>query len=356
MSEDIFLSIGGQTYGGWTGVAIDRNLGEIAGSFNLSVTEQWPGSQAVRRIAPGSACQLSIGGTPLITGWVDDRDPDYDANDHRIAIKGRDRTCDLVDCSAIVAGPGAWNGVSVMAIARDLLAPFGITMRSAVSNTDQVLAGHSIQMGETVWECLERALRLYGVTAMPDGLGNILVTIPGAAPALAELQLGGAILGASGNFSAKDTFSDYWIVGQFPGTSDVYSDPRITNGASGHASDPNVTRYRPLIVSVECNTADLDFLPKRALWEAAFRSGKARQAGIRVQGWRDANGTIYQPNSMVRIEDDFLGIHESLLVSGVRLWLDDGGEVTTLKVTRLSAFQPAPLADLGPYENSGGAR
>lgn len=357
MSDDtVYLKVGDQIYSGWTGITIDRALGEPCGGFSLSVTERWPGNQATHRIAPGQACQVLIGDTPLITGWVDDFGPSYDQGSHGVSIRGRDRTCDLVDCSAIVDGVGAWNGVSVMTIARQLLAPYGISIFSVAPGINRVLAGHSIQMGETVWECLERALRLYGVSALPDGLGNLTLTVPGGGVALSEMKLGGAILGASGMFSLKENYSDYWILGQFQGTSDTYSDPRITNGATGHASDPTVTRYRPLIVNVECNTSDLDFLPRRARWEAAYRSGKARQASIKTQGWRDANGTIYQPNSMIRVEDDYLGIHESLLVSGVRFTEDDGGRITDLKVTRLSAFVAEPLSEQPPYENSGAGR
>jgi prophage tail gpP-like protein len=353
MKDVVNLKIGGKIYSGWTAVSIERQLGAPSGSYSLAVSERWPGSKAVHRIAPNQACQLSIDDTALITGWTDEIGPTYDASSHSVSVRGRDRTADLVDCSAIVMGSGSWNGVSVMTIARQLLAPFGITVRSAVAETDKVLGGHSIQMGETVWECLERALRLYGVTAMSDGLGNLLLTIPGAGPALSEVRLGGTILGASGMFSGKDQFSDYWIIGQFPGTSDTYSDPRIPNGACGHASDPTVGRYRPLIVSVECNTSEIDFLPKRALWEAASRAGKARSASIRVQGWRDSKGKLYQPNSMIRVEDDFLGIHESLLISGTRFTLDDGGKAADLKLGRLGAFIAEPLPDQAPFENSG---
>jgi prophage tail gpP-like protein len=356
MSDIVQLKVGGQIYTGWTAVSIDRELGAPSGSFSLSVTEQWPGSQATHRIPPGLPFQLAIDDTPLITGWTDDIDPSYDSTSHTVSIKGRDRTGDLVDCSAIVDGSGGWNGVSVMDIARVLLKPYGIAIKSSVAITDKVLAGHDIQMGESVWECLERALRLYGVTAMPDGLGNLLLTVPGAGPALAELKLGGAILSASGSLSGKDTFSDYYVLGQFPGGGDTYSDPRVSNGAFAHAKDPNVTRYRPLIVSVECNTVSQDFLPRRAKWEAAHRSGKARNCTIKVQGWRDAKGAIYEPNSMVRVEDDFLGLHESLLVSGVKLALDDGGKVTDLKCTRLSAFVPETLPYEDPYDNSGATK
>ena len=56
---------------------------------------------------------------------------------------------------------------------------------------------------------------------------------------------------------------------------------------------------------------------------------------------------------MIRVEDDFLGIHESLLVTGVKLALSDAGRTADLKVSRLSGMVPAPIADIKPVENSG---
>jgi len=354
LSDEVTLKIGGLIHGGWTGLEIESSLTEISDSFSVSLTDLDPGRQAIFQVAPGNPCALAIGGTTLITGYVNDVDIAYDANSHGLTIRGRDKTGDLVDCTALVSGFGQWNSVSLMVIAKELLAPFGIAASSTVSDTSKVLAGHAVQMGETVWECLDRAMRQYGVMAMVDGSGNLVFARPGDGGALAEARLGGNILSASAAYSERETFRDYYVLGQFPGGNETYSDPRVTTGACEHAADPNVARYRPLIVQVECNTSDMSFLPTRAAWEAAFRSGKGRRFTVTVAGWRDANGMLYAANTMIRLEDDFLGVHETLLVVAVRLSLSENGQLATLTLSRKEAFLPAPLTSLSPYENSTG--
>ncbi len=368
-SDMVTLKVGGQIHSGWTEVTIELALTGIANSFTVAVTDLDPGRQATFLVRPGQACTLAVGDTPLITGYVNDVDISYDGTSHGITLRGRSKTGDLVDCSALVSGVGSWNGISVMDIARQLLAPFGISVSSTVADTAKVLAGHSLQMGETVWECLERATRQYGVMAMADAAGNLVLTRPGDAGALAaappntmnsapgaraEVRLGHNILSGSAAYSERETFHDYYLLGQFPGTGDSYSDPRVSNGASAHATDANVGRYRPLIVTVEANTCDQGFLPTRAAWEAAYRSGKGRRFTVTTAGWRDAAGTLYAPNTMIRLEDDFLGGHESLLVAGVKLTLGGSGHLAELTLARKDAFMPAPVTTLPPYENGPG--
>jgi len=345
MSSDVVtLKVGGQIRGGWTEVTIESSLTEISDSFSVSITDLDPGAAVTNLVPTGSPCSVSIGDTTLITGYVNDVDISYDAAAHGITLRGRDKTGDLVDCSALPKGFGNWTHTSIIDIATQLLAPFGITVSSTVPDvTAKVLGHHSVQMGETVWECLDRALRQYGVLAMVDGAGNLVLTQAGAGGALAEARLGGNILSASGAFSERETFSEYYVVGQFPGDSTTYSDPRVTTGASAKATDPNVARYRPLWFQVECNTSDMAFLPTRAAWEGAFRSGKGRRFTITVAGWRDANGALYAPNTMIRLEDDLLACHESLLVVSVKLTLGEGGQLAELGLSRKEAFLPAPL-------------
>jgi prophage tail gpP-like protein len=355
-SDLVTLKVGRKIYSGWTDIAIDMSLTEISDSFSVSITDLFPGQQKRFQVQPGNACSLAIGDDTLITGYINDVEISYDTESHSLFVRGRDKTGDLVDCSATPHGFGNWNRVSIMDIAKVLLDPFGITVTSTVPDTAKAIRGHTVQMGETVWECLDRAFRQYGVMAMADGSGNLVLTRPGDGGALAEARLGGIILAGSASYSGRETFKDYYVLGQFPGGNDAYSDPSVTTMASAHVTDPNVTRFRPLIVHVECNTSDMAFLPTRAAWEAAYRSGKGRRFQITVQGWRDANGKLYAPNTMIRLEDDFLGVHESLLVVAVHLSLSESGTLAGLTLSRKDAFIPAPLTSLPPYENGTGAK
>ncbi len=350
----VTLKVAGQLFTSWTEVSVERSLATLAGAFTVKLTDIRKPDVNPIVVSPGEPCALAIGGTTLLTGYVDDVQPSYTGTSHDITIRGRDRTGDLVDCSATPKGPGYWAGTSVLDIGKQLCQPFGIKVTSTEADASKVLNGHAVQMGETVFECLDRAVRQYGLLAVSDGLGDLVLTRPGTAGALAEVRLGHNCLGARGRFSDRETFQKYYVMGQFPGGGEAYTDPTITNGAVGQASDPNVTRFRPLIVFAESTTCDTSFLPKRAAWEAAVRSGRAHRATLTVPGWRDADGKLYAPNTMVRVEDDWLRIHETLLVEAVHLIDNDqAGMVTRLDVVRKEAWLPEPVSTLPPYEKGG---
>ncbi len=102
--DRISLSAGGQVYSGWTKVSITRSLENMAGSFDLELTYKWQGSDDkykafVEPIKQGQPCVVKIGNDTVITGYVDDWVPSYDENQVIIAVSGRDKTADLVDCS-----------------------------------------------------------------------------------------------------------------------------------------------------------------------------------------------------------------------------------------------------------------
>lgn len=95
---DVRLEINGVKYGGWTKISIRRGIGQVAGTFELSITERWPGQPIPAKIELGASCVVTVDGAPVITGYVDDVAPSYNAASHTVSVTGRDKTCDLVDC------------------------------------------------------------------------------------------------------------------------------------------------------------------------------------------------------------------------------------------------------------------
>lgn len=63
----------------------------------------------------------------MLTGYIDDFIPSYDADNVEIRVMGRDKTGDLVDCS-VVHSSGKWKGVRLEQVAADVCCPFGITV------------------------------------------------------------------------------------------------------------------------------------------------------------------------------------------------------------------------------------
>lgn len=331
---DVTLTVGGQRYQGWTSLRLSRGVAQIAGGYELSVTERWAGLSTARPIKPGMTAQVQIAGLTIIQGFVDEVAPNYDAQSHTLTVSGRDATGDLVDCAAIHK-PGTWSNRTLAQIAKDLAAPFNVPVKVETS-VGKPFAKWSIEPGEKVVDNLDRMARQRGVLLMSDGLGNLLITQPAQYQAPAALVLGGNVLSAHGHAHMQERFSEYIVKAQQMGDDDISG--TVAAAPSGTATDPAVTRYRPTIIMSE-DQADAAGCKSRAAWQRTVRAAKARSIVYTVGGWL-ANGKPWQPNALVSVQDSFLGINESRLISQVDFYLDEQGERTELTVVGRHAFDP----------------
>lgn len=344
---DVTLQVNGLNYAGWETARITLGMEQIAGEFELSVSERWGGQDAMWPIFPGDECRIFLGKIPVITGYVDDAAPEYDKASHNVRITGRDKTGDLVDCSAIHKS-GEWLGVPLERICSDLCAPFGIGVKT-LAPTGARFKKFAIQECETVFEALDRAARMRGILLMSDGLGNLLLTRAGSEISPVALVKGQNIEKLSGTFSNKDRHSIYIIKGQNPGSDDTTTAHHAQTKAS--CTDANITRYRPLIVFADQGTGST--YRDRAIWERNIRAGRGSRAVYTVTGWECGSG-IWRPNRMVKIQDDFLHAPPELIIPKVVFHLDENGSRTELEVCRKEAFELINLPNVRRSSKSGG--
>jgi prophage tail gpP-like protein len=337
---DLILQVNGRKYGGWQSVRVVLGMEQIAGTFELSVSERWPGQPEAWPILPGDACQVLIGDQPVITGYVDDVAPDYDKESHSVRISGRDRTGDLVDCSAMHKS-GQWAGVTLDRIAADLCAPFGVKV-SLQTDVGAKFGKFALQEAETAFEALDRAAKMRGVLLMSDGKGGLVITRAGSQRIGTALVKGQNVERGSGQFSHKDRFSKYIIKGQTPGHDD--STPEHNAQTKATAEDNAVRRYRPLIVIAE--QGDNSTYTDRAKWERNVRAGKASRVTYPVSGWQHTNG-LWLPNRLAQVKDDFLGVDGDLLLAQVAFILDESGSRAELELCRKEAFDLVALPEKG---------
>lgn len=338
MSE-VTLLVGGRVYGGWQRVDIDRGMEQIAGTFTVELTERWHGHDQPWTIMPGAACEVRVDGTVVITGYVDEVNPHYDPAGHGVTISGRDTTGDLVDCSAIHKG-GEWTGATLDRIARDLCAPFGVAV-SVQTDVGRAFPKFALQQGESVFEALDRAAKQRGVLLMSDGVGRLVLCRAGSVRSGVTLAKGINIEQSQGQFSHRDRHSQYIVKGQSPG-SDFAAAPEHHTQTRATATDGAVTRYRPLIIIAD--QGDGGTYADRAVWERNVRAGKGSRVTCTVTGWTHAGG-LWQPNTLVRVQDDWIGIDSDLIIARVRFSLSESGSVTDLELCRPEAFDLIPLPD-----------
>lgn len=367
------LHVGGRVYGGWKSVNVRHGIEQIAGTFDIGLTERWPNQQTEWAIPPGEFCEVRIGAHVVINGYVDSVNVSYDANDHRIQIKGRDRTGDLVDCSA---PSQAYSGLTFKQIADRLCAPFGIKVYDETTSTKKLtvqqkkigktgmppksprvegcLPKCACQNGETVFRTLERIARNEAVLLVSDHEGGLLLTRAGRAGRISvPLEFGKNVLSANLDVSHANLFSEITVKGQASAQDvddigkfeSVISSKTTVKRAAGGAktSSSQITRYRPLIVVCE-SQADAARIRQRAEWEVGNREAKSRKYVATVQGWYPdpVVDDIWRINSMVRVVDRLSRIDEEWLVAAITFKLDDGGTTAEIELTSPKAFDQLP--------------
>ena len=212
-SPRVVLAVDGTDWAGWEEVVINRSLERVAGNFELALTDRWVNQPERRPIKPNMACTVAIDGETVITGWIDDVEQSYDAETHRMMVRGRDRTGDLFDCAAFHR-PFEINGLRLDSIAQRLCAPFNIPVRAQV-DVGKAFGRFSIQPGETAWEAIERGCRQRAILPMPDGSGGLLLTRAGEGGlAAGALRVGENVLGCQLTRTGKELFSEYIVLGQ----------------------------------------------------------------------------------------------------------------------------------------------
>lgn len=337
------LKINGEIYGGWTGFRFDASMCQAARAFEFKLTEKWPGRKENWRIREGDACTIELDGEKVLTGWVDVFNPDYGPDAHGVRVTGRSKTCDLVDCSAMVPG-GQFKGYTVDAIARTLAATVGLGDIKVIAKAPvgDALADVQINPGETCFELIDRLCRLRALLACDDADGNLVLTRAGAGGfgRRGALRRGVNIHSAGATLSQDRRFSDYYVRGQQTGTDNLFGTE--ASGPQAHVKDAAVKRKRPKLVIAENQGTIADF-QQRAQWEQRFGAAESVRATHRATDWRDADGGLWLPGYLVPVDDDWLGISQDLLIETASFVKDEQGTGVELTLLPPDALTPEPV-------------
>ncbi len=371
------LLVNGSEYGGWKSVRISAGIERQARDFELEVTDRWPGQAEIpRRIQPGDPCQVFIGDDLIMTGYVDATPIRYDGKSVSVGVKGRSKTADLVDCcpiesgksTAASSGGGQWRDVigpdgkkpnvvkpaatavnqwrhqQMEVIAAGLAAPYGVRVISEV-DTGKVIPDHQVQIGETVFESIDRMMRLRHVLSTDNEKGDLVfIDVGSAGMAGTALELGKNLLSGSSELDYKGVFSTYICKGQRSGNDEQYgadvaeeegeaeeTNSTTVTGETATATDARAKRRRVLVIK-QSGQADGGTCQDRADYERAHRAAKALQTNYTVAGWRQEDGRLWLPNMMVHVRDALIGFDTDMVIAEISWLLDSQGLRTEIKV------------------------
>lgn len=291
----------------------------MASSFSLTVSDRFIGSKS--NIPLDEECQILIDGTPVITGYLDEITPSYSASSHEVKFAGRSKTCDLVDCSAIIDTGQIISG-SPKEIIEKVLSPFGIGLVFSSDKPLSPVPDFQVQPGETAQSIIEKVCKQTGLVYTDDADGRLVVQSIGSGVSVGQIihrvknGQNNNVLSGSGKYSSRNIFRDYYVKSQMTGSDDIGGED-IT-GVEGRATDNEVKRYRPIVLTGE-DAMDMVTAQTRAEWERSNRRAKGQPFEYTVQGWRNGNGQLWMPNSYVSVDDDFVRVSGKLIISAVKL-------------------------------------
>jgi prophage tail gpP-like protein len=352
IAATVELTVDGLTYRGWRSMKCSLGLDAAAAEISIEMAERWAGAedaaQIARSIRPGAEFTLTLEGEAVVEGFLDALGVAYDATNHTLTVRGRERTADLVDCAATVDGPYEWANIGLEEAARRIAEPYGITVR-AEADLGKAFPRFSIQPGEAAWEAIARAARERAVIATGDGLGTLILTRAGeGGEAAGALRLGGNdgnILRANGSFDVAERHNLVVVRGQAQGETEA-------SQGEARATDEDIIRHRPKVILAEAQGEGVTF-QDRAAHEVRVAAGKSRRVRYTVPGWRGSSGNLWLPNTKVWVEDAFLELKRELLISNVTFSLTEQGTVTELQVAPVDAYALLPEPGKGGGGESG---
>ena len=351
-TEDIILRINGVEWKGWKSIEISLQMDAIAGTFSLGLADRWSQDMAYPPIAAGMECEVLCGGVKFITGYIDRRKRRKTTTDHGITVNGRDRSGDLVDCSA-VHKPGHWRGLTALELATILAEPFGVPV-TAYGDVGEPFESFKLEQGETAHEALDRILKQRELLALPDGGGGLTLIKLGALTCEVELLEGegGNVIEVEDDYDMQERFSHYLLQGQQPGNDEVFGEE--ASAVSGNGRDPSVPRYRPKILRAKTQV-NPSSAQKEADWEATVRAARAVTVTVTVRGWREKpGGACWCVNSMVQAKIPSMDLDQEMIIGKASFSKGSQGTLTRLELKDPRSFLPEPQKPKGGGGGAGG--
>lgn len=318
-----------RVFSGWESVSIRAGMDQGAREFQLGVS-----GTVIDTIPIESEIVITIGGEQVVRGYFEGIADAASNKTHDIDLVGRSRVGQIVDCSAT---PTSFNNTSILHIARQLASPYAVEVVSEID--EQILASFRVQPGETVWEAVERSVRGKFVILTDDAQGRLVMTRAGASGDdgnVRPLVFGVNILSRSVNLNWAARFQTYKVYGQGTSKGDVH------HRQTGSVTDSAVRLPRTLLLVGGAQQPGIT-AQTRASYEQRTRLGQAITYTATVQGWRDAKGDLWRPNTMVAIWDPFQVWEGTyLLIVNVSFSISSGGATTTTLTCKPRQAYEAP--------------
>jgi prophage tail gpP-like protein len=353
--DPFILEVKGVQYQGLLNGSASISMESLSNEFTCDVSYPQSGTFPIKR---GDECRILIYGNAIITGFVNKIDTHFDYQSHSISISGRDKTCDVID-NTLPAKLNFSTPISIIDITKKVLSLYGLNNINVTVEVDNlsIFSANDViaaEVGETVFDFLEKYAKKRQVILTTDGSGNIVYTrahddvvrdfinINVNANKNGVLSVDMSvddskrfnkyILISQTNSSASGVVTDFNQLKQPPVESETYTTATSTD------SEIRVVRIFNFIS--DTTHEDQQSRQDRADWEKNVRKANGFSYSLIMQGFKNTNGEIWRPNMLLNVNDSVNDVYANLLILSTEFIMDlDGGTKTKLVLTTPDAFK-----------------
>ena len=324
------LVVGGRKWTAWKRVSVQYGAEQASRAFAFTSTDA--GTFADRwSFMPGTEVSVQESGELLVKGFIDKMTPSFDAKNHHVELSGRSKSKDTID-SSVEHHKGEFRKKSILDIAKELDKQ-GVGFASKLAAADlPKLDVFRINPHETVFQAVERIARKQQLLLIGQADGSIKIDKGGDKIVNAPLIEGKNILAGSATFDESDKHSDYKVKGQ-----KVFGSNKSALQITASAKDTSVKRQRTKTIAHDTAT-DKDTAKKRAEAHRDRQQGRSVSANIRVLGWRDDKGKLFEPNTIIPVYAPTLKLNMLMLIKSVNLTMDESGSFAALELAHPKAL------------------
>ena len=327
----VYVVVDGKKLSGWTSVKITEKLEAIARAFEIGYT-QIPGE--TDPLNSGDAVEIMIGDDLILTGWVTKISTSYTSKSLTRTITGASKTIDLGDCCLPLDADKQYKKLTPRELLQKICESFGIQVVDRIGKTDRISA--SFNSDSKIFDVLKKVLLKNSLLLTDDERGRLVIaTSKGEGTATDALVLGENVLSCEFSEDASELFSQYGVVGQ--GTNAGSDKTAKDIKPLGRASSTRAGRARTKVV-VQKGNATREESQTRADNMKAYAEARSRTMKYTVHGWRQSDGSLWKPNSLVRVKDPITGSDEELLITEISYTMDASGQKTQITCLGADAF------------------
>jgi len=370
MNEKVSLEVNGIKYLGFMEMNYSKSIEDLGGVFSFTASTE---KNKFTPFKGQEKCRVYINDYPLITGYIESMNYSYNENSHEITINGRDKTCDIID-NSVVGDIDFTAPFSLENLIRNVLDLAGldeIKIINYIGEVDSFQSNEKLsnEVGENMFDFLEKYCRKRGVLLTSDGDGDLVITRAGDQQLntilLNEIDGNGGgnnIKNASINYDFSNRYYGYICKSQknpstenFEGIVDdlgdnptaeelqeiIEKDLNFENQV-GTALDNEMRKTRILEFQNETSSPVVSN-QERAKWEANIRRTRSLVYNCEVNYVfaDEKNTAFFMPNKLIAVRDDFLDINALMLIKSVNYNISvSSGTSVKLQLVPKDAYKP----------------